>query len=52
MDKEIAKLMKGIPQTLTSVKGIGDVFGAGLIAEIGDSKSVKKNHKIQKNKKI
>lgn len=23
LDKEIAKLMKGIPQTLTSVKGIG-----------------------------
>lgn len=36
LDKEIAKLMKGIPETLSSVKGIGPVFAAGIIAEIGD----------------
>jgi transposase len=36
LDKEIAKIMKGIPQTLTSVKGIGPVFAAGIIAEVGD----------------
>jgi hypothetical protein len=30
LDKEIAKLMKGILQTLTSIKGIGDVFAAFL----------------------
>ncbi|WP_246079611.1 transposase, partial [Paenibacillus piri] len=35
LDKEIAKIMKGIPQTLTSVKGIGPVFAAGILAEIG-----------------
>src|SRR5690606_7640560 len=35
-DKEMAKLMKGIPLSLTSVKVIGDVFATGLIAEIGD----------------
>ena len=35
LDKEIAKIMKGIPQTLTSVKGIGSVFAAGILAEIG-----------------
>ncbi len=35
LDKEIAKIMKGIPQTLTSVKGIGPVYAAGIIAEIG-----------------
>lgn len=34
LDKEIAKIMKGIPETLTSVKGIGPVFAAGIIAEI------------------
>lgn len=36
LDKEIERMMKGIPQTLTSVKGIGPVYAAGLIAEIGD----------------
>ncbi|ARF67755.1 IS110 family transposase [Paenibacillus larvae subsp. pulvifaciens] len=36
LDKEIDKLMKGIPETLFSVKGIGPVFAAGIIAEIGD----------------
>lgn len=36
LDKEIAKIMVAIPQTLTSVKGIGDVLAAGIIAEIGD----------------
>ena len=36
LDKEIAKIMKGIPQTLTSVKGIGPVFAAGILAEVGD----------------
>jgi len=48
LDKEIAKLMKGIPQTLTSVKGIGDVFAAGLIAEIGDVKRFKDHHALAK----
>jgi len=35
LDKEIAKIMKGIPETLTSVKGIGPVFAAGILAEVG-----------------
>ncbi|WP_243300528.1 IS110 family RNA-guided transposase [Bacillus litorisediminis] len=48
LDKEIAKLMKGIPQTLTSVKGIGDVFAAGLIAEIGDAHRFKDHHALAK----
>ncbi|MFE7092913.1 IS110 family transposase, partial [Bacillus velezensis] len=48
LDKEIAKLMKGIPQTLTSVKGIGDVFAAGLIAEIGDVSRFKSHHSLAK----
>lgn len=48
LDKEIAKLMKGIPQTLTSVKGIGDVFAAGLIAEIGDVERFKDHNALAK----
>lgn len=48
LDKEIAKLLKGIPQTLTSVKGIGEVFSAGLIAEIGDVKRFKYHHTLAK----
>lgn len=48
LDKEIAKLMKGIPQTLTSIKGIGDVYAAGLIAEIGDIKRFKDHHALAK----
>jgi transposase len=48
LDKEIAKLMKGITQTLTSVKGIGDVYAARLIAEIGDIKRFKDHHALAK----
>jgi transposase len=36
LDKAIAKILRGIPQTLISVNGIGDVFAAGIIAEVGD----------------
>lgn len=35
LDKEIARIMKGMTETLTSVKGIGPVFAAGILAEIG-----------------
>ncbi|MCD8008832.1 MAG: IS110 family transposase [Clostridiales bacterium] len=35
-DKAIAKQMETIPNTLTSVNGIGPVYSAGIIAEIGD----------------
>lgn len=35
-DKAIAEQMTLIPNTLTSVKGIGPVYSAGIIAEIGD----------------
>jgi len=48
LDKEIAKLMKAIPQTLTSVKGIGNVFAAGLIAEIGNVKRFNSHHSLAK----
>lgn len=36
LDKEIEKIMKSISETLSSVKGIGPVFAAGIIAEVGD----------------
>lgn len=35
-DKAIEKMLETIPQTLTSIKGIGNVYAAGIIAEIGD----------------
>ncbi|WP_338026314.1 IS110 family transposase [Cohnella algarum] len=36
LDRQIDKIMKGFQQTLTSVKGIGAVYAAGILAEIGD----------------
>ncbi|WP_010632960.1 IS110 family transposase [Sporolactobacillus vineae] len=50
LDKEISRLMQAIPQrlVLTSVKGIGDVFAAGLLAEIGDIKRFKSHHALAK----
>lgn len=35
-DKLIEQAMIAIPNTLTSVKGIGPVYAAGIVAEIGD----------------
>ncbi len=35
-DKAIDKILSTIPNTLTSIKGIGPVYAAGIIAEIGD----------------
>ena len=36
LDKEIERQFQNIPNTLTSVPGIGPVISAGIIAEIGD----------------
>ena len=36
LDKVIAQELKAIPHTLTSIPGIGPVWAAGIIAEIGD----------------
>jgi len=36
LDKEIARQLDNIPNPLISVHGIGKVFSAGIIAEIGD----------------
>ena len=35
-DKAIEKQLQSISQTLTSIKGIGNVYAAGIIAETGD----------------
>lgn len=35
-DKAIAEQVQLIPNTLTSIKGVGPVYSAGIIAEIGD----------------
>ncbi|MCO7127350.1 transposase [Sporolactobacillus shoreicorticis] len=50
LDKEISRLMQGNPQrlVLTSVKGIGDVFTADLLAEIGDIKRFNSHHALVK----
>ena len=36
VNSAIAAAMQGIPQTLDTIPGIGPVFSAGIIAEIGD----------------
>jgi len=36
LEKEIERQFQNIPNTLTSVPGIGPVFSAGIIAEVGD----------------
>lgn len=48
LDKEIARLMKGIPNTIITIKGVGPVYAAGLIAEIGDIKRFKNHHALAK----
>ncbi|CEP66577.1 Transposase, IS116/IS110/IS902 [Moorella glycerini] len=44
IDQVIAKELKAIPQTLDTVPGIGPVYSADIIAEIGDISRFK-NHK-------
>ncbi|MFD1927388.1 transposase [Sporosarcina siberiensis] len=48
LDKEIDWMMKGITQTLTSVKVIGPVYAGGLLAEIGDIKRFKDHQALAK----
>src|SRR5699024_7325544 len=35
LDKSIKRIMKGVPQTLQTIPGMGPVFTAGIISEIG-----------------
>lgn len=36
LDKVIARQLKGVPQTLETIPGIGPVIAAGILAEVGD----------------
>jgi transposase len=48
MDKSIKRIMTGMPQTLQSIPGIGPVFTAGIIAEIGQIERFEDETKIAK----
>lgn len=44
LDNLTAKHLEALPQTLNSIKGIGPVYAAGILAEVGEIKRFK-NHK-------
>jgi transposase len=48
IDKAIKKIMAGLTQTLESIPGIGPVFAAGIIAEIGQIERFDDETKIAK----
>jgi len=48
LDKSIERIMKGVPQTLQMIPGIGPVFTAGIIAEIGQIERFEDETKIAK----
>lgn len=48
LDKSIAKILEGIPNTLQSIPGIGPVYCAGILAEIGDIYRFKNQASIAK----
>lgn len=48
LDQSIERIMKGVPQTLQTVPGIGPVFAAGIIAEIGQIERFENEAKIAK----
>ncbi|WP_217586811.1 IS110 family transposase [Lentibacillus saliphilus] len=48
LDKSIKRIMAGMPQTLQSIPGIGPVFAAGIIAEIGQIERFEDETKIAK----
>lgn len=48
LDKSIERILKGLPQTLQTVPGIGPVFTAGIIAEIGQIERFEDETKIAK----
>src|SRR5690625_4670214 len=48
LDKSIKRIMKGVPQTLQTIPGIGPVFTAGIIAEIGQIERFDNEEKIAK----
>src|SRR5699024_10966997 len=48
LDKSIKRIMAGMTQTLESIPGIGPVFAAGIIAEIGQIERFENETKIAK----
>ncbi|WP_338825940.1 IS110 family transposase ISChy1 [Moorella thermoacetica] len=48
IDQVIAKELKAIPQTLDTVPGIGPVYSAGIVAEIGDISRFKNHNALAK----
>lgn len=48
LDRPISELVATLPNTLTSVKGIGAVYGAGILAEIGDIWRFPNHHAVAK----
>jgi transposase len=48
LDKSITRLMDGIPNTLQSIPGIGPVYSAGILAEIGDIHRFKNEASVAK----
>lgn len=48
LEKAITKIMAGLTQTLDSIPGIGPVFAAGIIAEIGQIERFEDETKIAK----
>ncbi|PFL68523.1 IS110 family transposase [Priestia megaterium] len=48
LEKSIKKIMAGLTQTLESIPGVGPVFAAGIIAEIGQIERFEDETKIAK----
>lgn len=48
LDKSIERIMQGVSQTLQSIPGVGPVFTAGIIAEIGQIERFDNEEKIAK----
>lgn len=48
LDKAIEKLLDGIPNTLQTIPGIGPVYCAGILAEIGDINRFKDQASVAK----
>jgi transposase len=48
IDQVIAHELKAIPQTLDTVPGIGPVYAAGIVAEIGDISRFKNHNALAK----
>ena len=48
LNEPIDRILSAVPNTLASVKGIGRVFAAGILAEIGDIRRFPDHHAVAK----